>query len=84
MLTHVIPNVVAAYPIQSAFQKLLPVGATGNIRAPFLDVGVLAITKFLFSLGYEWTGIYGIEQFLIIKRDADNIDRLEPFYDLLS
>src|SRR3989339_1727801 len=56
--THIIANIAFAYPIQRTFQKILSVSATRYIRTPFLDIGVLAITKLLLTECYKWPGIH--------------------------
>src|SRR3989344_2037677 len=61
MLAHVIANITFAYPIKSTFQKFLSVRTTRNIRTPFLNIGILAITEFLFSSSYKWARIYGVK-----------------------
>src|SRR3989344_556707 len=61
MFTHVIANIAFAYPIKSTFQKFLSVRTTGNIRTPFLNIGVLAIAEFLFSLSCEWARIHSVK-----------------------
>src|SRR3989338_486096 len=61
MLTHVIANRVLAYPIKSAFQKFLSVGTTRYIRAPFLNIGILAITELGFAERNKLARIHGVE-----------------------
>src|SRR3989339_1634242 len=61
MFAHVIANITFAYPIKSTLQKFLSVRTTGNIRTPFLNIGILAIAEFLFSLSYEWTRIHSVK-----------------------
>src|SRR3989344_2277652 len=82
MLAHIVANITFAYPIKSAFQKFLPVGATSYIGTPFLNVCILAIAKFLFGFSYEWSGIHRVEQFLIIERNTSNIDGFKPLFYL--
>src|SRR3989338_5513107 len=55
MTAHIIADIALTYPFQSTFQKILPISATQYIRAPFLDIRVLAITKLFFAERYKWS-----------------------------
>src|SRR5690606_32208930 len=53
-----------------------------NERAPFCDVGVLAVTELCLRSGNEWTRVNCIQQFLLVQGDTRNVDRLEPLLNL--
>src|SRR3989344_4058945 len=55
MTAHIVSDIAPTYPIERTLQKILPVSATRYIRAPFLDIGVLAITKLFFAERYKWS-----------------------------
>lgn len=60
MTAHVFVDVAFADPFEGAFEEVLPVGAAGDVGAPFLDVGVLGVAEFGFAEGDEGTGIDGV------------------------
>lgn len=67
------------YPIKRNTQIFLTLYIALNISAPFLNIGILAIAEFFFSLCYKRSRMYGIRKLLLIKRNACNIYGFEPF-----
>ena len=69
-----------AYPFQSSFQKILSVDTARYIRTPLLNIGILVVTKFLSRKRHEWSGVHGIEQFLIPEWDSGNVNGFKPIF----
>src|SRR3989338_9988454 len=82
MTAHIVSDIALTCPIERTFQKILPVSATRYIRAPFLDIGILAITKLLLAKSYKWSRIHSIEQLLRIKWNTGNIYSPKPLFYL--
>jgi hypothetical protein len=46
-----------------------------------LNIGVLTVAEFFFCLGDKRARMDSVTQFLLVERDARNINGLKPFLD---
>lgn len=53
MLAHVLANLAPAHPVQRPFQKVLPVCAALDLRAPLQDVRILAVAEVLCRMTFQ-------------------------------
>ena len=74
MAAHVAANITLAYPIQSAFQKILSVCAALDVRTPFLDVRVLAVAELGLGKRHELSGVDGVQELLGFEGHACDVD----------
>ena len=82
MAAHVAADIALAHPIQRPLQEVLPVCAAPDVRAPFLDVRVLAVAELGLGKRHERPGVDGVQELLGVERHAGDVDRLEPLLDL--
>ncbi len=82
MAAHVAANAALAHPVQRPLQELLPVCAALDVRAPFLDVRVLAVAELGLRKRHERTRIDSVQQLLFIEWHTCDVDGLKPLLDL--
>ena len=80
---HILFHVPFAHPFQRRGQIVLPLSRTGNEATPLVDIGIVGVGKLLLGLGHERPRIHRIQSFLIVQRNADDIDGPEPVLDFL-
>ena len=68
-------------PFKGFRQIILSFHIPLDIVAPFLRFRILGITKHSFGCIYEFPRVDGVEQFLLLERNAHNVDGLEPLLD---
>ena len=64
MGAHVAADIALAHPVQRPLQEVLPVCAPLDVRAPFLDVRVLAIAELSLRKRHESSGEDGVQALL--------------------
>ena len=77
MGAHVAANITLAHPVQRPLQELLPVCAALDVRAPFLDVRILAVAELSLGKRHEQSGIYGVQKLLGVERYTCDVDSLK-------
>ena len=82
MAAHVAANIALAHPVQRPLQEVLPVCAALDVRAPFLDVRVLAVAELGLGKRHERPGVDGVQELLGVERHACDVDSLKPLLDL--
>ena len=82
MSAHVAADIALAHPVQRPLQELLPVRAALDVRAPFLDVRVLAVAELGLRKRHERPGVDGVQELLGVERHTCDVDSLKPLLDL--
>src|ERR1039457_525210 len=82
MSAHVGANITLAPPIQRPLQELLPVCTALDVRAPHLDIRILAVAEIGLRKRHERPGVDGVQKLLRVERNPCDVDSLEPLLDL--
>jgi len=61
MAAHVAADITLTHPVQRSLQEILPVCTALDVRAPFLDIRVLAVAELGLSICHEWPGVDGVQ-----------------------